>query len=325
MKKLLIICGQTATGKTQLALELAYKFSGELVSADSRQVYKGLSIITGKDIPKNFSFRLSHCTFLGRNIGYFRNGTRIWLTDLCDLDEEFSAAVYHQAATTALDDIQRRNHLPIVVGGTGLYLQAITQKIPTLHVPPDKQLRLRLAKVSTFELQKKLQRIDRERWEKMNASDRANPRRLIRALEIASFVGTPPTVNIPSMDTLWIGLTAPLPVLEKRIAERVEKRWESGAVDEVRQIIRHIRTSDTPPRTAIGVSPLVAYLRGELSQAEAIQRWVNLERQYARRQRTWFAKQPYIRWFDITDKQYKGDVAQVVQAWYTGHTDDVKN
>lgn len=265
MNKILIICGPTGTGKTKLALSLAKKFNGELVNADSRQVYKGLDALTGKDRSKEIP---------------------IWLYDVIDVGQLFSAAHFVRLARRAVENIHGRKKLPIVVGGTGLYLSALTTTIDTLGIPPNTKLRKRLTPMSVEKLQKELQRVDAARWKRMNNSDRSNPRRLIRAIEVSRNTSTQRT---PKYDALWIGLTAPLPVLKQSIEARVKARWDKALVEV---------TDDLPP--ILGAGPLLAFKHGEISKAEAIAKWISAEYQYAKRQVTWFRKQKQIEWYTIT-------------------------
>ncbi len=242
MKKFLIVCGPTATGKTSLGLLLAKKFNGEIISADSRQVYKGMNIGTGKDIPKSFKPLTSHLQWGGKGIPYFNNSTKIWGYNLVDPDEEFSVAHFINFATVVLNDIWERNKLPIIVGGTGLYLQAITRSIDTIHIPPNEKLRDQLSNKSVKDLQKILIQIESERFQTMNQSDRKNPRRLIRAIEISEYKEKGKHVRLKKIrsadKTLWIGLTAEKKYLFMRIDDRVERRLREGAEEEVNNLLK---------------------------------------------------------------------------------------
>ncbi len=170
MIKILIVCGPTATGKTQLAANLAKKFNGELISADSRQVYRGMDVVTGKDWPKD---------------------TTIYGYDLVRPDENFSVAHFVTHARTLINQIIKRKKLPIVVGGTGLYINSLVNPPETLSVNPDWQLRKRLETKSTRQLQDQLKKLNPQRWRQMNHSDQLNPRRLIRAIEVGQSLQGP--------------------------------------------------------------------------------------------------------------------------------------
>lgn len=196
MHKLLVICGPTATGKTALAAGLAKKFNGELVSADSRQVYRGNDLETNKE----------------------RVDVPIWLYDVVDQGEEFSVAHWLKLARVAVGDILRRGKLPIVVGGSGLYIHALIHPFETVDIPPDENFRKQ--SLTLQELQHMTPR------RSMNDSDWNNPRRLIRKIEIAKST-VKKHISMP-YDALIIGLTASLPVLYKRIDDHVQERIRAG-------------------------------------------------------------------------------------------------
>ncbi len=294
MEKLLVICGPTATGKTKLALNLAHQFDGELISADSRQVYKGLDLLTGKERPVN-------------------SDVPIWMYDVVEPHELFSVSQYQKAAQRSIDEITQRKKLPIAVGGTGLYLKAITQPLSHIHIPPNQELREKFEGVHREVLQKELQKIDKEKWKRMNQSDQNNPRRLIRAIEIAYAPHQVSDRDLQKIDILWVGLTAPFAILEQKIKERVMKRWEQGVVDEVRKVKR--------PVSVLGFSFIEQYIQGKLSKEEVVRFWVREEYQYAKRQLTWFKKQSNIHWYDITHAEYEKEIKKLVSTWYTEKND----
>ena len=205
---MLVIYGPTATGKTALALGLAKKYNGELISADSRQVYKNLDIGTGK---------VAFTTKVQKHPGYWIvDGIRINGFDLVNPQESFSAADFIKFASASANKIVSSKKLPIIVGGTGFYIKAFLGGIGTAGIPADKKLRLKLEKLSVAALQQKLQEVNLQKFKSMNKSDQANPRRLIRAIEIS--VSRPNTTNyqLPTTDYHMIGLTAPHGFLYKR-------------------------------------------------------------------------------------------------------------
>ena len=265
MDKLLVICGPTATGKTAFSAMLAKKFNGELISADSRQVYRGMDIVTGKDRPD----------------------VPIWLYDVVNPDEEFSVSHWMRLAKQAIEDIQKRNKLPIVVGGTGLYIHALLNPLETIDIPPNQHLRKKLQCITVGELQQMISRGD------MNQSDWNNPRRLIRKIEVAeSKIVMQKQLN--TFDYLIIGLTASLTELYRRIDKRLEKRTRAGMDVEIASL-RARYNRNLPSMSAIGLN----------------------EHAYARRQMTWFKKMPSVNWFDITSSDYQDAVAEKVARWYT--------
>jgi len=364
--KILIVCGPTATGKTALAVALAKKFNGELVSADSRQIYKGMDIGTGKDMPEKFSiFNFPTCAeasagrqfsinFKNKNFQlkpYNISGIPLWLYDVVNPDEEFSVAHYQCLASAVINDIRSRGKLPIVVGGTGLYIKSLLSPIETSHIPPNKQLRKTLVRYSVEDLQKRLQKEDFSVWNAMNLSDRQNPRRLIRKIEIAefhchreaSFVGRGDPYHkdcfallngarndnyVKSTENiLCFGLTASYPFLYKKIDERVEKRVQQGIVREVKSLLGKGYSWDLPSLNTFGYKEWKDYfgmsnVKCQMSnekeiQKSVIQRWKWDEHGYARRQMTWFKNMKGIRWVDITSDTWNEKVEAIVGSWYT--------
>lgn len=300
MQKLLVICGATATGKTAIGVHLAKMFDGELVSADSRQVYEGMDIGTGKDLKE-------------------LKGVPLWMIDVVKPDEEYSVSHFTLQATAVIDDIQKRNKLPIIVGGTGFYIRALLHPFETLHVPPDNALRLALSDAPVAMLQKKLVSLDKNIFHAMNKSDQMNPRRLIRKIEIAS--GSSPRGPLGELqedplekdDVLHIGLTAPLKELYRRIDVRVEKRVAQGMKVEIQTLLRSGYSWDLPSMHALGY----IQWKDAVSEEEVITRWKYDEHAYARRQMTWLHKEKDIVWFDVATPRYQSLIEKLVREWYT--------
>ncbi len=323
MNHLLIICGPTATGKTKLALYLAQHFNGEIVSADSRQVYRGMDIGTGKDLPVNFEFRISNFEFNTKKISYYSNGeTRIWGLDIVDPDEEFSVAHFRAFADIVLADIYKRNKVPIVVGGTGLYIKSLLEQLDDILVLRNDELRSALENASVAVLQQKLKEVYPDRLEKMNNSDRHNPRRLIRAIEIGEYNKThkanKTNTGIQNYDkTLVIGLRAQSEVLRKRIDKRVDQRIKQGMVDEINTLLKKGYSKDLPSMSATGYRLLISNKYQSAIPQEVIQKWKQEEYQYAKRQMVWFKKQQGVAWFDTEQKDWQKAVVDRVKEWYT--------
>ena len=341
MQKILIICGPTATGKTRLALHFAHLLDGELISADSRQVYRGMDIATGKDLPVNFKFQIFRPkddrpladNFQNQKIPYYTDGkVRIWGLDLVNPDEEFSVAHFRQFAKTVITDIQKRRKLPIIVGGTGLYIKALLEPLTAIPVPRNDALRSILENASVATLQKKLQEIDRYRFERMNNSDRNNPRRLIRAIEVEEYykANTTHKTHMTQVqkinNTLMIGLTAAKETISDRISKRVEERLKQGMVDEVKKLLDSGFSKDLPSMSATGYKHLISNFKYQINtnkyqypiKEEIINAWKQEELQYAKRQLTWFKKQKGIIWFDTQRKNWEKTVVDRVKEWYTG-------
>lgn len=289
MQKLLVIGGATATGKTEIAVHLAKLFGGELVSADSRQVYKGMDIGTGKDLSEVADIPL-------------------WMIDVVAPDEEFSVSHYARLAKSAITDIRKRKKLPIVVGGTGLYIQSLTHGFDTIDIPPNKKLREKLKDASVRQLQGM---IDRSVLDTMNESDKNNPRRLIRKIEIIAH--TTKSRIVEDQDVLFIGLTAPMEELYRRIDARVEKRVTQGIKDEIQTLLRKGYSWDLPSMNTLGYKQW----KDAFSDEEAIIRWKYDEHAYARRQITWFRKEKNIVWFDIHPSNSFAAIEKLVREWYT--------
>ncbi len=311
MDKLLIICGPTATGKTLLGIKLAKKFQGEIISADSRQVYKGMDIGTGKDIEK------------GKWVeGHWEiEGIPLWLLDVVEPHQEFNVAQYVDLAQRAIGDIRKRKRLPIIVGGTGFYIKGLIDGIITLGVKADWELRMSLENLPAQNLFDLLSRIDPVKAASMNASDRKNPRRLIRAIEIASKsrrLKTKDRKQKISAEILFIGLKAEFKELYKRINKRVEERVKKGAEKEVKGLIKRGYSWDLPAMSALGYREWQPFLEGKVTREEVIQKWKFDEHSYARRQLTWFKKDKRIKWFEITSPGFKSEVEKLVKSWYTG-------
>ena len=330
--KLLIIVGPTATGKTGLGIKLAKKFNGELVSADSRQVYQGMDIGTGKDI-NQAKFKVdSRFKIKDYQIGtYTIDGVKIWLLDLVKPDFKFSVADYFNCALPVIKVIKQSNKLPIIVGGTGFYIKALLEGLGSMGIKPDWKLRKKLQNLEVTELQELLKKTCPERMRGMNESDRGNPRRLIRGIEIALSSGVKSGQsgkNLKTSDVLMIGLRAKTDELYSRIDQRVKKRLNQDLEEEIKDLFD--RGYDWE-NSALGSTlayqewqPIfVGTKRSKKYEAQIselkediIQRWKYDEHAYARRQMAWFRKQKKIKWFDISDKQWQARVVTAVKKWY---------
>ncbi len=318
MSKLLVICGPTATGKTSLGLTLAKNFKGEIISADSRQVYKGMDIGTGKDLPKNSKLKTQN---LKPPVGYYLfSGVRVWMLDVVEPNQEFSVAQYVVLSQKVMADIWQRNKLPILVGGTGFYIKGLIDGIETLRVGPDWELRMRLENLPAQNLFDLLSRIDPIKAASLNASDRKNPRRLIRAIEVANKQQTTNNkqqrIKSERGDTLFIGLKAPLKELYRKIDRRVEERVKLGIEKEIKKLISKGYSWNLPAMSALGYQEWQDYFEGQATREEVIQKWKFDEHGYARRQLTWFKKDKRINWFDINENSWKNKVEDLVKSWY---------
>lgn len=335
MHKLLVICGATATGKTGLAISLAKKFNGEIISADSRQVYKKMDILTGKDIDKSSKFKVPTCA--GRQsskfkienkklfIGYrLKEKIPIWLVDAVGIEYSFNVGEYSKIATRIIEEVSFREKLPIIVGGTGLYIKSLLSPLQMISIPPNKKLRDELHKLGRKELINYLRKINPRKWNLLNHSDRMNPRRLIRAIEISLYTksSSPTDFNTKQYlsnkkDTLIIGLTLPKEILNRRIDERIIKRIKEGALRETRKISQEKLSDSLPSLSSTGYRQLKNYLDGKTSLPEAILQWQIAEHTYAKRQLTWFKKVQDIYWYDSENKSSSLKIENRVLKWYT--------
>ena len=336
-EKLLVICGPTATGKTTLAIKLAKEFNGEIVSADSRQVYTGMDIGTGKDLPVNSKLKTQSSKLNPKSknltIGFYEiGGVRVWLYDIVKPDYRFNVADYLNCSDSVIKDIWKRKKLPILTGGTGFYIKVVTEGLGTLGIKPDQELRERMSKLTAGQLREKLEKICPERLRGMNESDRNNPRRLIRAIEImmqsqSSKFKAPvkdearqgrQSSKLKIEDSLMIGLKAPFKELYQRIDERVEERVARGAENEIKNLLaKGYSFKNSVLGTTIGYKEWESRIIDPQSPVSAIkQSWKLAEHQYLKRQLTWFKTNLRIRWFDISEKNFEDKVVTLVKQWY---------
>lgn len=325
---LLIICGPTATGKTSLALKLAEKFNGDLISCDSRQVYKYMSVVTGKDIPPEFRLQTSEFRFPPLTINKYTNGLiNIWGYDLVRPDQDFNVSLYLEFACRVLTDVWQRGKLPILVGGTGMYIKSLLNPPQTLGVPVNKKLRASLNEKSADELYALLLKTAPMKAAQMLGSERLNPPRLIRALEVINYQGADPLaispelagfINlIPTLNTLQLGLNfADRQLLYHQIDARVEDRiLNDYLIDELDFLGAKNYLAYIPSRT-IGYQQLLNWMAGDTSLTDAIQSWKFAEHAYARRQLTWFRKISGIHWFNLDESGWKEQMGAEVEKWF---------
>lgn len=320
MNKLLIICGPTATGKTAMGIALAKKYNGEIISADSRQVYRYMDIGTGKDVGRaNRLAKGKQCIYKGKQYGlgnYRVDGVPIWMLDVVNPDEPFTVSQYSYLAGSLIKDVLRRKKLPIVVGGTGLYIRSLVAPFD-VQVAPDEALRQSLSSYSLKNLQEKLQEVGKDLWNAMNESDRKNPRRLIRKIEIAKGKQQKTNVVKNPYDVCKIGLRMERKALYGKIDSRVEKRVSEGMEQEIRMLLAKGYGWDLPSMSGLGYRQWKTYIEGTGTKEEGIRRWKFAEHGYARRQLTWFRRDATIHWFDVQKTGVQKDIESIVASWYT--------
>jgi len=266
------IVGPTASGKTALAIKLAQRFNGEIIAADSRTVYQGMDIGTAKPTPHEQAASRHH------------------LIDVTTPDKQFTVADFQRLAREAMSDIARRGKLPFIVGGTGLYIDAVLYNF-SLRAPADADKRAELQKRSVEELQNLLM----ERGIALPENSR-NPRHLVRALETEGMLSE--RRSLPT-HALLIGLDPDREVLREKITRRVDVMVEAGFINEVRKLAEQYGW-DAPGLQAPGYRAFRPYIQGEISLEEAKQLFIQNDMQYAKRQKTWFKRNPDIHWISKT-------------------------
>ncbi|MCC7436428.1 tRNA (adenosine(37)-N6)-dimethylallyltransferase MiaA [Candidatus Nomurabacteria bacterium] len=270
MEKIIVVCGPTATGKSDYAVELAKKINGEIISADSRQVYKGLDVGSGKITKKEMK------------------GVPHHLLDVANPKTVFSVTQYKRLAEKVIKDIFKKGKTPIICGGTGFYIDAVIYDQDFPKVKPSKTLRKQLEKFSVEELSKKLQKLDPERFETVDIKNRV---RIIRAIEIATELGSVPKIKrTKKYDVEWIYLDFPDDVLKQRIHDRLFKRMRKGMVKEVENLHSNKMSWKRLEDLGLEYRYLALYLQEKLTRQEMLSELEKSIWQYAKRQRTWFKK-----------------------------------
>ena len=290
---MIAIIGPTAVGKSGLALHLAQYFPAEIISADSRQVYRYMDIGTNKPTPAERASVPHHAI------------------DVVEPDEDFSLATYHQLAIEALKSIQQKGKLPLLVGGSGLYVWSLVEGWRIPQVTPDQKLRRQLEaraeQKGSQSLYQELQDIDPVAAAKINPG---NIRRIIRALEIYETTGQPPSQSqrkkAPDFPVLLIGLTQERSELYKRINLRVDKMIQRGLVEEVEQLLKKGYSPSLPSMSGIGYKQIGQFLRGEMTLTEAIDKIKYETHRLARHQYAWFRLgDSRIHWLDVSMTEEK--------------------
>jgi tRNA dimethylallyltransferase len=285
--KTIVICGATATGKSDLAVALAQEIGAEIINADSMQIYKGMDIGTAKLAPDE------------------RGGIEHHMLDVLSVSQDSTVAWYQELARQSVTQIHGRGKNAIIVGGTGLYIKSI---LDDLNFPDtDADVRQKLTEeAKEFGIVQLFQRLELLDPAAAAAIDRQNERRVIRALEVIEITGKPFTANLPREDSslypdaLQFGLVMDRAELGERVEARVDRMWESGFVDEVDRLISEGITEATTARRALGYSQIIAMRSGEITEDLAIEETKRATRQYVRRQETWFSRDARINWISPT-------------------------
>ena len=285
---LVAIVGPTAIGKTSLSLHLAAQFQGEIISGDSRQVYRKMDIGTAKPTKSELSQIPHH------------------LIDIIDPDDEYNLAIFLRNARVAIDDVMSRHKLPVVVGGTGQYVEGLVQGWQVPPIPPHPELRDELesqAKEGGLTLLvKELFSLDPDT---ANRIDLKNPRRVIRAIEVARSSGTLPAPIPPAFNPIIVGLTMDRDELDHRINCRTDAMITQGWVGEVKELLNQGYSLDLSSMSSLGYRELARHLNDGMVLEEAVTEIKRQTRRFARKQYTWFKPtDPRIHWFDVDDNTH---------------------
>lgn len=281
--KTIVICGATATGKSDLAVSLAQEIGAEIINADSMQLYRGMDIGTAK-LPLEE-----------------RGGIRHHMLDVLDVTEDATVAWYQDKARRTISDIHSSGRSVVIVGGTGLYIKAVLDDLNFPDTDPAVRERLNseAAELGSAHLFERLKQLDPAA---AAAIDIQNIRRVIRALEVIEITGEPFTANLPREDSskypdaMQFGLVMDRERLTERINDRVERMWQQGLVAEVDSLITAGINKATTARRALGYAQVIAMRAGEISEDQAKEETKRATRQYARRQETWFSRDARIHW-----------------------------
>jgi len=287
----LVLLGPTATGKTKLAIELAKNLNGEIISADSMQVYRGMDIGTAKPTLEELQGISHH------------------LIDIRNPDEGWTVSDFIEQTNYLTKEIGNRKKAPIVVGGTGLYLWALLEGFSFPITPADKELRARLENEPTSTLYGRLSTIDPKAADKIHPNDK---KRIIRALEVYELTGKPiselqkrrdnntPHLSVGYEDAHLIGLNLPREGLYERINQRVDSMIEKGLIEEVKGLLAKGYSKNLFSFQALGYKEVVEYLDGKWTKEEMIMKLKKRTRNFARRQMTWFRRFNNVKWFEVT-------------------------
>ena len=287
-KKIIAVVGPTASGKTAYAVELAHKINGEIISADSRLVYKGFDIGTAKPTVEEM------------------HGIPHYMIDIVEPEFDYTAGLYVAEARRIIEDIIKRGKTPIIAGGTGLYFRLLLENYVMPEVEPNYDLRKELQEYSSEDLHNILKKLDRDAADKIYANDK---KKLIRTIEIIKISGKPisesrSVAEDSQYDVAWLGLNFPREILYDRINKRVDIMIENGLVEETKNLLaKHGHIYNIV--NTIGYQEITKFLDGEFSFEEAVDKLKQNSRNYAKRQLTWFRKNTKIKWNVYPEKLKK--------------------
>jgi tRNA dimethylallyltransferase len=293
------VVGPTAAGKSDLSVALCKRLHGEVVNADAMQVYRGMDVGTAKITAAE------------------QQGITHHLLDILDVTETATVAEFQQLARSAIDDCVTRETVPVLAGGSALYVRAILDDFvfPGTDPAVRERLEAELAEHGSGELHRRLASVDEAAAQQILPS---NGRRIVRALEVIEITGTPYVATLPEHTYIYpgavqLGLDVPRPVLDERIDRRVDRMFENGFVEEVRDLLGKGLLEGRTANRALGYSQVIALLAGEISETEARERTAQATRRFARRQDSWFRKDPRITWLAYDDPDLLGRALSVVR------------
>ncbi len=299
----IFVVGPTSSGKTVLGIALAKKFNGEIINADARQAYREANIGTGKPPGKKERW-YGHRVYIVQDVPHY-------LMDDVPPNKSVTVVEWRKKALKTIREIYARDHLPIVVGGTGLYIQTLVDNYKIPPIPPQLSFREAMGAKSLSELVEMLARLDPEATKTV---DLKNPRRVLRALEVVTFSGKPfsqlQVRATPVVDPLLIGIARTRTELDARIDAAIGVMIKDGWEDEVRRLLDQGVSIEAPVMTSIGYRDIASFVRGECSWEEAVKRAKHATHQYAKRQMTWFKRDPRIHW--VKDESM---AEQIVREW----------
>jgi tRNA dimethylallyltransferase len=287
VQPLIVILGPTATGKTDVGILLAERLDGEIISADSSAVYRGLDIGSAKPTPEE------------------QQRVRFHLIDVADPDEVFTAAKFRELALQAIDAIRQRGKRVLIVGGTGLYLRVLLHGFSLAPPPADPEVRARwkteVERVGAPALHERLKQIDPVAAARIHPNDAV---RITRAFEVYEMTGVPISQwqqhAETELPTIKIGLTMPRELLYQRIDQRVDQMIARGMLQEVQNLLQKGYNPEQPALKGLGYRHLIGYIQGRTSWDEAVRLWKRDTRRFAKRQMTWFRREPGVQWIDAS-------------------------
>ncbi|MCZ7473909.1 MULTISPECIES: tRNA (adenosine(37)-N6)-dimethylallyltransferase MiaA [unclassified Micromonospora] len=291
------VVGPTAAGKSALSIALAHALGGEVVNADSMQLYRGMDVGTAKLTPAE------------------REGVPHHLLDIWPVTEPASVAEYQTLARAAVDDILARGRVPLLVGGSGLYVRAVLERFEFPGTDPALRERLEaeLAAVGPLPLHARLAEADPGAAASILPT---NGRRIVRALEVIELTGAPFTASLPSptpyYPSVQLGVDLDTGLLDERIALRVDRMWADGLVDEVRALVGEGLPEGRTASRALGYQQVLRFLAGELTEAQAHEETIRATRRFVRRQRSWFRRDPRVHWLDAASPAFLDTALRVV-------------